>query len=73
MTVASGDSFAANRERVAWQAETRSNQRKRMEFCNALISEENRRLRPDLGDVPPALLRVGRGHEASRKLTCSPC
>ena len=32
--VASGESFAANRDRVAWQAETRSNRRKRMEFCN---------------------------------------
>ena len=39
-TVISGDSFAANRERVAWQAETRSNRRKRMEFCNALIARK---------------------------------
>ena len=38
--VASGDSFAANRDRVAWQAETRSNRRKRMEFCNALIAKK---------------------------------
>ena len=38
--VVSGDSFAANRERVAWQAETRSNRRKRMEFCNALIAKK---------------------------------
>ncbi len=40
VTVASGESFAANRERVAWQAETRSDRRKRMEFCNALISRK---------------------------------
>ena len=40
VTVISGDSFAANRERVAWQAETRSNRRKRMEFCNALIAKK---------------------------------
>jgi CRISP-associated protein Cas1 len=38
--VASGDSFAANRERVAWQAETRANRRKRMEFCNTLIARK---------------------------------
>src|ERR1700690_2187717 len=37
VTVISGDSFAANRERVAWQTETRSDRRKRMEFCNTLI------------------------------------
>jgi CRISP-associated protein Cas1 len=35
-----GDSFAANRERVAWQTETRSDRRKRMEFCNALIARK---------------------------------
>jgi CRISPR-associated endonuclease Cas1 len=40
VTVASGESFAANRDRVAWQAETRSNRRKRMEFCNALIAKK---------------------------------
>ena len=40
MTVASGESFAANRERVAWQSETRSDRRKRMEFCNALIAKK---------------------------------
>jgi CRISPR-associated protein Cas1 len=40
ITVVSGDSFAANRERVAWQAETRSDRRKRMEFCNALIARK---------------------------------
>jgi len=40
VTVVSGDSFAANRDRVAWQAETRSNRRKRMEFCNALIAKK---------------------------------
>ena len=39
-TVVSGDSFAANRERVAWQTETRSDRRKRMEFCNALIARK---------------------------------
>ena len=38
--VASGESFAANRDRVAWQAETRSNRRKRMEFCNGLIAKK---------------------------------
>jgi CRISP-associated protein Cas1 len=38
--VVSGDSFAANRDRVAWQAETRSNRRKRTEFCNALIAKK---------------------------------
>ena len=40
LTVASGDSFAASRERVAWQTETRSDKRKRMEFCNALIAKK---------------------------------
>ncbi len=40
VTVASGESFAANRERVAWQAETRSDKRRRMEFCNALIARK---------------------------------
>ena len=40
MTVASGESFAANRDRVAWQTETRSDRRKRMEFCNALIAKK---------------------------------
>ena len=40
ITVISGDSFAANRERVAWQTETRSDRRKRMEFCNALIARK---------------------------------
>src|ERR1700722_8118853 len=40
VTVISGDSFAANRDRVAWQAEPRSNRRKRMEFCNALIAKK---------------------------------
>src|SRR5271165_5838101 len=40
VTVISGESFAANRDRVAWQAETRSNRRKRMEFCNALIAKK---------------------------------
>jgi len=38
--VVSRDSFAANRDRVAWQAETRSNRRKRMEFCNGLIAKK---------------------------------
>ena len=38
--VVSGESFAANRERVAWQTETRSDRRKRMEFCNALIAKK---------------------------------
>ena len=40
VTVVSRDSFAANRERVAWQTETRSDRRKRMEFCNALIARK---------------------------------
>jgi CRISP-associated protein Cas1 len=40
VTVVSGDSFAASRERVAWQTETRSDRRKRMEFCNALIAQK---------------------------------
>src|SRR5580693_7590677 len=33
VTVISGDSFAADRERVAWQTAVRSDTRKRMEFC----------------------------------------
>jgi CRISPR-associated protein Cas1 len=40
VTVVSGDSFAANRHRVAWQAETLSDRRKRMKFCNALIGKK---------------------------------
>jgi CRISPR-associated endonuclease Cas1 len=40
VVVISGESFAANRERVAWQAETRSDKRKRMEFCSALIARK---------------------------------
>jgi CRISPR/Cas system-associated endonuclease Cas1 len=40
ITVVSGDSFAANRDRVAWQTETRSDRRKRMTFCNALIARK---------------------------------
>ena len=40
VTVASSDSFAANRDRVAWQRETRSDRRKRMDFCNALIARK---------------------------------
>ena len=40
VTVASSDGFAANRERVAWQTETRSDRRKRMDFCNALIARK---------------------------------
>ena len=40
VTVASGDKFAADRKRVAWQTETRSDPRKRMEFCNALIARK---------------------------------
>ncbi len=38
VTVASGESFAANRDLVAWQTQTRSDRRKRMVFCNALIA-----------------------------------
>ena len=33
VTVASGENFAASRDRVAWQTETRSDRRKRMEFA----------------------------------------
>jgi CRISP-associated protein Cas1 len=40
VTVISGDSFAANRHRVAWQTATRSDPSKRMEFCNALITRK---------------------------------
>ena len=40
VVVSSGDSFAADRERVAWQTQTRSDRRKRMEFCNALIAKK---------------------------------
>lgn len=40
ITVISGDSFAANRECLAWQIETRSDRRKRMEFCNTLIAKK---------------------------------
>ena len=40
VTVVSGEGFAANRDRVAWQAETRSDRRKRMDFCNALIARK---------------------------------
>jgi CRISP-associated protein Cas1 len=36
----SGKGFAINRERVAWQTEIRSDKRKRMEFCNALIARK---------------------------------
>ena len=38
--VASADSFAANRHRAAWQAETLSDPRRRMEFCNSLITRK---------------------------------
>jgi CRISP-associated protein Cas1 len=40
VTVAGGDGFAANRERVAWQTEVRSDKRKRMEFCNVLVARK---------------------------------
>jgi CRISPR-associated protein Cas1 len=40
VTVISGDSFAANRHRVAWQATTRSDPRKRMAFCNRLLAKK---------------------------------
>jgi CRISP-associated protein Cas1 len=40
VTVISGEGFAASRERAAWQTETRSDRRKRMEFCNALIARK---------------------------------
>jgi len=40
VTVASGENFAANRERVTWQTATRSDKRKRMEFCTALIARK---------------------------------
>jgi CRISP-associated protein Cas1 len=40
VTAVSGNGFAANQERVAWQTEIRSDKRKRMEFCNALIARK---------------------------------
>ena len=40
VTVVSGEGFAASRERVAWQMDTRSDRRKRMEFCNVLIAQK---------------------------------
>ncbi len=40
VTVASGENYAASRERVAWQTDTRSDKRKRMEFCTALIARK---------------------------------
>ena len=40
VTVASGKGFAASRERVEWQIATRSDRRKRMEFCNTLIAQK---------------------------------
>jgi CRISP-associated protein Cas1 len=40
IAVISGNCFAANRHRVAWQAETRSDPRKRMAFCNTLIARK---------------------------------
>jgi CRISP-associated protein Cas1 len=40
VTVVSGDSFAADRERVVWQIETRTDLRKRMAFCSALIAKK---------------------------------
>jgi CRISPR-associated protein Cas1 len=38
--ISGGDSFAASRELVAWQTKTRSDPRKRMDFCNALIAKK---------------------------------
>ena len=38
--IASGDSFAANCHRVAWQTENSLDHRKRMQFCNALITKK---------------------------------
>jgi CRISPR-associated protein Cas1 len=40
VTVVSRESFAASRECVAWQTETRSDRRKRMDFCNTLIARK---------------------------------
>jgi CRISP-associated protein Cas1 len=40
VSVISGDGFAANRHRVAWQTTTQSDPRKRIEFCNALIARK---------------------------------
>jgi CRISPR-associated protein Cas1 len=40
VTVVSSESFAADRDRVAWQTETRSDRRKRMEFCNVVIARK---------------------------------
>jgi CRISP-associated protein Cas1 len=38
--ISGGFSFAASRELVAWQTKTRSDPRKRMDFCNALIAKK---------------------------------
>jgi CRISP-associated protein Cas1 len=40
VTVVGGEGFAANRERLSWQTEIRSDKRKRIEFCNALIAKK---------------------------------
>ena len=67
VTVVSGDSFAANRERVAWQTETRSDRRKRMEFCNALIAQKIEGCIQTLEDVASSLARMGQSDEASQR------
>jgi CRISP-associated protein Cas1 len=40
VTAISGDGYAANPHRVAWQVETVSDNRRRMEFCNQLIERK---------------------------------
>src|SRR5208337_2698576 len=72
VTVASGESFAANRERVAWQTETRSDRRKRMEFCNALIAKKIEGCITHPRGVASSVLRMGEGHEASAGGPSSP-
>jgi CRISP-associated protein Cas1 len=39
-SVTSATSYAANPFRVKWQSETRENPKKRMEFCNSLITHK---------------------------------
>jgi len=40
VTAVRGEGFAASRERVEWQIGTRSDRRKRVEFCNTLIAKK---------------------------------
>jgi hypothetical protein len=64
VTVISGDSFAANRHRAAWQAETRSDPRKRMAFCNALITKKIEGLHSYAGEVATSVRCLGKGDAA---------